>query len=90
MSYFWLRLLTDFHDFFQNFFIFIIKDSRGRILNFQLKLEILFFGHFRKNFRIKSASIFSKLGSKERQCNTDEKVGLRQDDILIEALYFDF
>ena len=30
----------------------------------------------------KCASIFSKVGSKESHENTDQKIGLRQDDIL--------
>jgi hypothetical protein len=41
-----------------------------------------FFGYFRKKFRKKSGSIFSKVSSKESKLNTNEKVGLRQDDIL--------
>jgi hypothetical protein len=35
-----------------------------------------------KFFEKKSASIFSKVGSKESHGNTDHKVGLRQGDIL--------
>jgi hypothetical protein len=35
-----------------------------------------------KIFGKKSASIFSKVGSKESWRNTEEKVGLRQPDIL--------
>jgi hypothetical protein len=35
-----------------------------------------------KNFKRKCAPIFSKVGSKESQENTEDKVGLRQADIL--------
>jgi hypothetical protein len=35
-----------------------------------------------KFFEKKCASIFSKVGSKESQGNTEEKVGLRQPDFL--------
>jgi hypothetical protein len=35
-----------------------------------------------KNFQKKCASIFSKVGSKESWGTTEEKVGLRQSDIL--------
>jgi hypothetical protein len=38
-------------------------------------------GHV-KNLQKKCASMFSKEGSKESHENTDQKVGLRQDDIL--------
>ena len=43
---------------------------------------MIFLVIFQKISEKKSASIFSKVGSKESQWNTDEKVGLRQDDIL--------
>jgi hypothetical protein len=35
-----------------------------------------------KKIRKKCASISSKVGSKENHGNTDQKVGLRQDDVL--------
>ena len=43
---------------------------------------MIFLVIFEKISEKKSASIFSKVGAKESQWNTDEKVGLRQVDIL--------
>jgi hypothetical protein len=49
---------------------------------FYLSLKYEFFKVTRKTFQKKCALIFSKEGSKESHGNTDQKVGLRQDDIL--------
>jgi hypothetical protein len=63
-------------------------------LQYTAKTRNMIFWAFSKKFPKKSASIFSKVGSKESQGNTDEEVGLRQDDILkfewsnLSKLYF--
>ena len=59
------------------------KSLSSAFLQFRARTRnMIFLVIFQKISEKKSASIFSKVGSKESQWNTDEKVGLRQVDIL--------
>ena len=72
----WLKFLPSI---LQN----ICKRLRRAFLQFPAETRnMIFLVIFQKISEKKSASIFSKVGSKESQWNTDEKVGLRQVDIL--------
>ena len=52
-------------------------------MKFQPKTRhMIFFNDPREDFRTKRTLIFLLVGSKESQLNTDQKVGLRQDDIF--------